>query len=225
MNQKQDHMGDQKDRDTAEGFYSRWSRRKLQTQSAPLTEQESSLPQATDAAKTPAADTTCEDEAVADKDLQLGSAAEKVLLRDEDMPELDSLDENSDYSGFLSPGVSEQLRKLALRKLFLGQCFNRCDGLDDYDEEFTSFEKLGDIVTADIRHQLEEQAKQKLQAASANGELKPLPEVSKPGEQQLTGTDESLSESCTEDIPQRDFHTPKISQSDEKSPHNNEDLS
>ncbi|HSS63664.1 MAG TPA: DUF3306 domain-containing protein, partial [Gammaproteobacteria bacterium] len=41
------------------------------------------------------------------------------VLNDEDMPPLESLNEDSDYSGFLSPGVSESLRKLALRKMFL----------------------------------------------------------------------------------------------------------
>ncbi|MES9991600.1 MAG: DUF3306 domain-containing protein [Candidatus Thiodiazotropha sp.] len=78
---------------------------------------------------------------------------------DEDMPPLQSLDENSDYSGFLSPRVSDELRQLALRKLFQSAAFNVCDGLDDYAEDFTSFEKLGDIMTADLRHRLEQEAK------------------------------------------------------------------
>ena len=82
------------------------------------------------------------------------AAAEKVLS-DEDMPPLDSLDEDSDYSGFLSPGVSEGLRRRALRKLFMSAVFNVRDGLDDYDEDFTSFVALGDVVTSDMRHQAE----------------------------------------------------------------------
>lgn len=78
---------------------------------------------------------------------------------DEDMPPLESLDENADYSGFLSPRVSDGLRQLALRKLFQSAAFNVCDGLDDYAEDFTSFEKLGDVMTADLRHRLEQEAK------------------------------------------------------------------
>jgi hypothetical protein len=78
---------------------------------------------------------------------------------DEDMPPLESLDENADYSGFLSPKVSEPLRQLALRKLFHSAAFNVCDGLDDYDEDFTCFEKLGHVMTADLRHRLELEAK------------------------------------------------------------------
>ena len=59
----------------------------------------------------------------------------------------------------MSSGVSDELRKLALRKLFHGVGFNIRDGLDDYDEDFTSFAKLGDIVTSDMRHQAEVKAR------------------------------------------------------------------
>jgi hypothetical protein len=83
---------------------------------------------------------------------------EEQLPGDEDMPTLESLDENADYSGFLSPKVSDQLRQLALQKLFHSAAFNVCDGLDDYAEDFTTFEKLGNVMTADLRHRLEQQA-------------------------------------------------------------------
>ena len=74
---------------------------------------------------------------------------------DADMPAIESLTAESDYSGFLSPEVSDQLRRLALRKLFHAACFNVRDGLDDYDEDFTQFAKLGGLITSDMRHQLE----------------------------------------------------------------------
>ena len=88
------------------------------------------------------------------------------VLTDEDMPPLDSLDEDSDFSPFMSPGVSESLRKLALRKMFLSSKYNFTDGLDDYAEDFTKFAPLGNIITADMRHQMEmqaERAKEKLE--------------------------------------------------------------
>jgi hypothetical protein len=87
--------------------------------------------------------------------------AEKPLLTDADMPAIESLTEDSDYSGFLSPKVSEALRKQALRKLFHSPGFNVRDGLDDYDGVYTEFEKLGNIVTADMRHQLEMEAQRR----------------------------------------------------------------
>lgn len=89
----------------------------------------------------------------------------KPLLTDADMPSLESLGDDSDYSGFLSPRVSEALRNQALRKLFHSTVFNVCDGLDDYDEDFTSFEKLGDIITADMKHQVEMEAQRIKQLA------------------------------------------------------------
>ena len=92
------------------------------------------------------------------------AAVEEQVLTDADMPPLDSLDENSDYSGFLSTGVSEALRRRALRKLFSSAVFNIPDGLDDYDDDFTSFAALGDIVTSDMKHQAEVEAERAKQA-------------------------------------------------------------
>ena len=77
---------------------------------------------------------------------------------DEDMPPIESLTEDSDYAQFLSPRVSEHLQRQAMRKLFGIPGFNLRDGLDDYDDDFTSFAALGDIVTADMKYQLERQA-------------------------------------------------------------------
>jgi len=75
----------------------------------------------------------------------------------------------SGYSGFLSPGVSEGLRRRALRKLFMSAVFNVRDGLDDYDEDFTNFEALGDIVTSDMRHQAEAEAERARRARADTG--------------------------------------------------------
>ena len=81
--------------------------------------------------------------------------SEVPVLTDADMPPIDTLTEESDFSGFMSGGVSDKLRNLALRKLFSAPSFNIRDGLDEYDEDYTYFEKLGDIVTSDMKHQME----------------------------------------------------------------------
>jgi hypothetical protein len=86
------------------------------------------------------------------------------LLTDADMPDIDSLDEDSDFTGFMSPGVSDELRNIALRKLFHAPEFNIRDGLDEYDEDYTTFEKLGDIVTCDMKHQIEMQEQKQREA-------------------------------------------------------------
>ncbi len=147
--------------DETESFYSRWSKSKLQKRAIQRTENQSDLLKDTD--------TSLEMSVEPQSSSELNQ--EINLLCDKDMPDINSLDEDSDYSGFLSPGVSEELRKVALRKLFQGRGFNICDGLDDYDEEFTSFEKLGDIITADMRHQVEEEARRELQLALENEDV------------------------------------------------------
>lgn len=118
------------------GFLARWSRRKSEARRAAV------VAEAEDAAPEPSAlppDPVQEDDFAPDT---------------EPLPTIDSLTENSDYSAFLSPKVSRDVRRLALRKLFKSPKFNVCDGLDVYCGDYTKFELLGDIVTADMRHQL-----------------------------------------------------------------------
>jgi hypothetical protein len=92
------------------------------------------------------------------------------------LPDLDLLDAESDYSAFLQPGVDLLLRRRALHKLFHSPKFNVLDGLDDYMGDFTNFEKLGDLVTADMRHQLERAARAAVDALDR--ETAPPPETS-----------------------------------------------
>ena len=148
----------------AEGPLRRWSRRKREAVREKEAAEEA---RGRDASRAPS-------EAVQDArepagDAPAPAAVEEKDLTDEDMPPIDSLDENSDYSGFLSPGVSERLRRRALRKLFMSAVFNVRDGLDDYDEDFTNFEALGDIVTSDMRHQAEAEAERARHARADTG--------------------------------------------------------
>jgi hypothetical protein len=137
---------------------------------------------------------------------------ETAPLTDADMPPLESLDEHSDYRGFLSPKVSETLKQQALLKLFRSACFNVCDGLDDYDEDFTRFEKLGDVITADLRHRMERQAKQVSEKA---GEERPAQDEALPPEGQ------TLAQQSNEQQPQDDSKL--NAQGDAAAPHNDTD--
>jgi len=93
---------------------------------------------------------------------------------DEDMPDIDTLDEHSDYSGFMSKKVSEALRKMALQKLFHGESYNIRDGLDEYDGDYTSFEKLDpSVITCDMRHLIEVEA-EKMRLAKEEKEKEEL---------------------------------------------------
>jgi hypothetical protein len=137
-------MAENKQADAAESLLSRWSRRKLEADRD-------------DADSLPAQQPIAADKAQAVTAQQ--AEAEANPLTDADMPGIESLTEESDFSAFMSSGVSDELRNLALRKLFHAPVFNIRDGLDEYDEDFTSFEKLGDIVTSDMKHQIEMQQK------------------------------------------------------------------
>lgn len=98
------------------------------------------------------------------------------VLTDADMPPLDSLRFEDDWSGFLSPGVSEPLRGAALRRLFSSPELNVTDGLDSYSGDYTAFEALGDTVTADMRHRIE-----RLLASAEQVEPPPDPAVAAGG--------------------------------------------
>ena len=71
------------------------------------------------------------------------------------LPDVESLTADSDMAAFFTEQVSDALRKTALRKIFRLGKFNICDGLDDYAEDYTNFEPLGNIITADLRLRLE----------------------------------------------------------------------
>ena len=135
--------------DTKESGLSRWARRKQEAREAPAVVSEM-----------PAA----EPESMLDLPLTDEIPEEPVALTDADMPDIGTLGEDSDFTGFMSPGVSDELRNLALRKLFHAPVFNIRDGLDEYDEDYTSFEKLGDIVTCDMKHQIEVQERKRREA-------------------------------------------------------------
>jgi hypothetical protein len=47
--------------------------------------------------------------------------------------------------------------------------FNVRDGLDDYDEDFTVFEPLGDVMIADMWHRAELEAQRAQEALAADG--------------------------------------------------------
>lgn len=121
---------------------------------------------------------------------------------DEDMPPISALDENSDYSGFLSERVSETLRRQALRKLFHSPLLNVCDGLDDYAEDFTSFAALGDIITADMRHQVALAEEREARAGEEGHSRDPLEDAPSAAEEEERVASAQAQESGADDIGQ-----------------------
>ena len=156
-----------------QGFLARWSQRKLDGETGATPPSEEIAPPEVASVESP--------------------EPPEAELTDADMPPLESLGEGSDYRGFLSPKVSEALRKAALQKLFRQSRFNAVDGLDDYAEDYTRFEPLGDLVTHEMRRMMERarkaleeggeaetEAAPEAAAASAEPVEEPAPEATEP---------------------------------------------
>lgn len=139
------------------GFLGRWSKRKRDSVTTTLPEPQiaDSLP-----ADVPGSST------VLDKTAQPDSVEPAEItehpMTDADMPDIDTLNSDSDFSPFFSEGVSKELRNLALKKLFFSGKFAARDGLDDYDDDFTYFEPLGDTVTSDMKFHARRKEKARL---------------------------------------------------------------
>lgn len=126
-----------------QSFFSRWSQRKAEAETNPdssVIEEELSAKQ------------TAEDQIDS-----LEEQEEAPVLTDADMPAIETLDDDSNFKQFFSPGVSEELRNLALRKMFQLPEFNIRDGLNDYDEDFSKMPELTQAVVSKLRNWVEEE--------------------------------------------------------------------
>lgn len=151
-----------------DGFVQRWLRRKNEAAAGGSPDEapaEDVAPPAESAEASPLPDPAAPAvEAESPASDQPLEEAEEQEITDADLPDLSELGEDSDYSMFMAKGVSRDKRQAALRQLFRSPKFNVTDGLDDYCEDFTKFEPLGDIVTADMRHHAERLARKALEA-------------------------------------------------------------
>ncbi|HEY9081394.1 DUF3306 domain-containing protein [Magnetovibrio sp.] len=64
-----------------------------------------------------------------------------------DLPDVENLDAESDYTGFLGDNVPEDLAKMALRKLWRSDpVLANIDGLNDYDADFSKVGMVSEVV-------------------------------------------------------------------------------
>jgi hypothetical protein len=112
-------------RDADEGFLRRWSRRKAEARSVPTTAVEN--PSVAAEAAPASREQPPEPER--------GASAP---IDPKDLPDIESLDANSDFTVFMRPGVPEHLRTLALRKLWRSDpTFSKLDGMVEYGEDYS----------------------------------------------------------------------------------------
>ncbi|MGH6926696.1 MAG: DUF3306 domain-containing protein [Dongiaceae bacterium] len=116
-----------------EGLLKRWSRRKLEQRDrehqadSPAPGEESGSTAVTSAGETPSADTT-------------PAAADAAP----DLPPIESLTRDSDFTIFMRDGVPDDLRNQALRKLWRSDpVFANLDGMLEYGEDYSQLFKSG----------------------------------------------------------------------------------
>ncbi len=140
--------------DTAreDSFLARWSRRKHEAEHGGLVEETEAATASVDTdTDAPATDDTVE----ATPSTPARDAEPSDTAAAPDLPHPDTLEPNSDFSAYLTKRVSSAFRRAAMRRLFSSPAFNVRDGLDDYDEDYTQFQSLGNTVTAHMRHHTE----------------------------------------------------------------------
>lgn len=141
------------------GFLNRWSARKRQETSATqsvtteaASEPENLLNTGFDSEPASAAPlSTVDEQQVDENSIDSVDEQELALLNDEDMPALETLTAKSDLSDFFNKGVSAAVRRAAFRHVFSLPVYNIRDGLNDYDDDYTYFEPLGDTITSDMK--------------------------------------------------------------------------
>ena len=107
---------------TREGFLSRWSRVKAEARETAAAPAETGSEQRT----------------------QLQEPAPEL-------PEIDKLTLDSDFSAFLHPKVDDDVRRSALRKLFSDPHFNVMDGLDVYIDDYSKSEPIPAAMLASLK--------------------------------------------------------------------------
>ena len=69
-----------------------------------------------------------------------------------ELPPLDRLNPDSDFSAFMDRRVDDGLRRLALKKLFGDPRLNLADGLDVFSEDYSLLEDLPQEMVAKLEH-------------------------------------------------------------------------
>ncbi len=69
-----------------------------------------------------------------------------------ELPPLDQMGPDSDFSAFMDRRVDDGLRRLALKKLFGDPRLNAADGLDVFSEDYSLLEDLPQEMVARLEH-------------------------------------------------------------------------
>jgi hypothetical protein len=112
-----------------------------------------------------------------------------------DLPPVDELTIDSDFSGFFHPRVEEDVRRSALRKLFSDPHFNVMDGLDTYIDDYSKTEPIPAAMLASMKQaqRIFEWAAETEEQAEVRRSLPPAPLGQDDPEGEPEGEPESLA--------------------------------
>jgi hypothetical protein len=93
------------------------------------------------------------------------------------VPPIEKLTPESDFAAFMNPKVKDELRRLALKKLFSDPHFNVPDPFEPYSRDWTVGEPISEELLATLNQArtvlFTEQEKQPAPVQKAEGEAKP----------------------------------------------------
>lgn len=148
-----------KEKEAPERFsLSRWSRRKLEAKTEGATQ--TALPASAPVAVPPS-----------------GAASSSAAVPAAELPSVDSLTFDSDFTAFLRPEVDEMLKRAALKQLFRDPRFNVMDGLDVYIDDYTKADPIPPDILKDMLQRGFAAVAPATPSAEAPGSSKGSPEV------------------------------------------------
>src|SRR5947208_1646967 len=69
-----------------------------------------------------------------------------------ELPPVESLTFDSDFTAFLQPGVDDKVKRAALKQLFRDPRFNIMDGLDTYIDDYTKADPIPEELVRKLAH-------------------------------------------------------------------------
>jgi hypothetical protein len=129
--------------DTADGFLSRWSRRKVQARQGVALEAPPASDPVAPVPVVPAGEPTVPlPPQSVDAAVRPADANEPAKPAPPTMADVATLTRESDFSRFVAPNVDGEVKNAALRKLFANPHFNVMDGLDTYIDDYSKPDPL-----------------------------------------------------------------------------------
>jgi hypothetical protein len=92
-----------------------------------------------------------QDDSLIDRGPMADSEATPPSETVEELPDPESLPPGSDLTAYLAHGVSREVRRRAMKRMFAADHYHHRDGLNDYDEDYRQLKNLSQEVAGRLR--------------------------------------------------------------------------